>query len=337
MPGVGMDILVVNDNDKNLRTGKEFAMNRIERVDAVLKGEDPDRPPLSLWYHFGVQHGGGQQFADITLKYFNFYDFDFLKVMNDYFYPRPEGLLAAKTREDLKRIAPVEVENTDWREQFKALEILARALAGKAYFIDTVFDPWQSLRRNMAGENIKRLMAEEPDATLEALDVVADNLIAYCKKSLSIGSAGIFMSVPAASEIVTREEFLKFVKPPAMKVFGAISDLGRMNTAHIHGDHLFFDDVVDFPVNVFSWWDRGPEGPSLKSVKEKIPGCVMGGIDHKIVARTTMAFLKDHVREGIALGGRRRFFLANGCSIDTWTYPGAIQAIVAAAKEAAYR
>jgi len=327
----------VNNNDENLRNGKESVMNKIERVDAVLKGQEPDRPPLSLWYHFGVQHGSGEQFASITLEYFNFYDFDFLKVMNDYFYPRPQGMLAVKTREDLRRIVPVEVEKTDWREQFKALEILARALASKAYFIDTVFDPWQSLRRNMAGENIKQLMAEEPDATLEALDVVADNLIAYCKKSLSIGSTGIFMSVPAASEIVTREEFLKFVKPPAMKVFKAISELGLMNTAHIHGDHLFFDDVVDFPVKIFSWWDRGPEGPSLKAVKEKIGGCVMGGIDQKIVARTTMAFLKDHVREAIALGGRRRFFLANGCSIDTWTYPGSIQAIVAAAKEVANR
>lgn len=310
-------------------------MNKIERVDAVLKGQEPDRPPLSLWYHFGVQHGSGEQFADITLKYFNFYDFDFLKVMNDYFYPRPEGLLAVKTPEDLRRITHVRVENTDWREQFKALVLLSRALAGKAYFIDTVFDPWQSLRRNMAGENIKHLMAEAPDATLEALDVVADNLIAYCKKSLSIGSAGIFMSVPAASEIVTREEFLKFVKPAAMKVFQAISGLAHMNTAHIHGDHLFFDDVLDFPVDVYSWWDRGPDGPSLQSVKAKIAGCVMGGIDQKIVARTSIAFLQDHVRQGIALGGRRRFFLANGCSIDSWTYPGAIQAIVAAAQEAA--
>ena len=59
----------------------------------------------------------------------------------------------------------------------------------------------------------------------------------------------------------------------------------------------------------------------------------MGGIDQKIVARRTRAFLKNHVREGIALGGERRFLLANGCSIDTWVYPGAVDAIVTAAKE----
>ena len=309
-------------------------MNKIERVDRVLNGQEVDRPPLSLWYHFGIQHAGGEQFARITLEFFKYYDFDFLKVMNDYFYQPPPGLDAVKTAEDLRRITPFDIDHTDWREQFKALEIISAALKGEAYFIDTVFDPWQSIRRNMAGENIEALMEKEPEALLAALDIVADNLIAYCRKALAIGAAGIFMSVPAASELISRENFLRFVKPPAMKVFEAISDLGRMNTAHIHGENLYFDDVLDFPVNVFSWWDRSPTGPSLQWVKERISGCVMGGINQKIVARTTREFLKNHVREAIAMGGNTRFFLANGCSSDSWGYPPSMLAITEAAREA---
>jgi len=308
-------------------------MDKVERVDRVLNGEEVDRPPLTLWYHFGVQHSGGEQFAKLTLEFFNYYDFDYLKVMNDYFYPPPEGLNAVKTKDDLKRIAHFDVEKCDWQEQFKALRYISRELKGKAYFLDTVFDPWQSLRRNMAGENIEALMANEPDAMLAALDVIADNLIEYCKKSLAIGTAGIFMSMYAAKELISRENFLRFVKPPAMKVFSAISELGKMNTAHIHGEDLFFEDVLDFPVNIFNWWDRGPKGPSLQWVKERIAGCVMGGINQKIVARTTREFLSNHVREGIELGGSRRFLLANGCSSDSWGYPPAMKTIVEAAKK----
>jgi uroporphyrinogen decarboxylase len=308
-------------------------MDKVERVDRVLNGEEVDRPPLTLWYHFGVQHAGGEQFAKLTLEFFNYYDFDYLKVMNDYFYPPPEGLYAVKTKADLKRITHVDVEKGDWQEQFKALKYISRELNGKAYFLDTVFDPWQSLRRNMAGENIEALMANEPDAMLEALDVIADNLIEYCKKSLAIGTAGIFMSMYAAKELISRENFLRFVKPPAMKVFAAVSELGKMNTAHIHGEDLFFEDVLDFPVKIFNWWDRSPKGPSLQWVKDRIDGCVMGGINQKIVARTTREFLSNHVREGIELGGSRRFFLANGCSSDTWGYPPAMKAIVEAAKK----
>ena len=71
------------------------------------------------------------------------------------------------------------------------------------------------------------------------------------------------MSVPAASEIISRENFLRFVKPPALKVFEAISALGKMNTAHIHGEDLYFEDVLDFAVDIFNWWERGPKVTSL--------------------------------------------------------------------------
>lgn len=307
-------------------------MNKIERVERVLSGEAVDHPPVSLWYHFGVQHGGGEPFARLTLEFFKHYDFDFLKVMNDYCYPVPPGLEAVRTRADLQKFTVLDVERCEWREQFKALRIISREIKGRAYFIDTVFDPWQSLRRSVAGENMEPLARNEPEALHAALAAVAENLIAYARTSLEIGAAGIFMSVPAAKELVSREVFLTFVKPYALRVFNAVSGRGRLNTAHLHGEDLYIDECLDFPVDVFSWWDRGPRGPSLEQVKQRISGCVMGGIDQTLLTRRSPAFLRDHVAEGVALGGERRFFLANGCSIDTWVNPAAVRAVVAAAR-----
>lgn len=292
-----------------------------------------DRPPVSLWYHFGVQHTGGERIAEISLEYFKAYDFDWLKLMNDYFYPFPEDLEGIKTSEDLKRIKPFDIEKSIWKEQLKAIEIIAAELKRKAYFTDTVFDAWQTFRRTLAGENLKWLMDNEPEALLEALVIVNNNLIAYCKRSLSLGAAGIFLSISPSYEIMTREQFLKFQKPFAVKLLKEISSIGKMNTAHIHGDDLYFDEVLDLPVAILSWWDRGSNGPSLEFVKENFRGCVMGGIDQKLVSRNTLGWLKNHVREGINLGGRKRFFLANGCSIDTWLYPGSVRAVVDTAKE----
>lgn len=307
-------------------------MNKIQLVDRVLAGEAVAHPPVSMWYHFGTQHGSGEQFARTTLDFFHYYDFDFLKVMNDYFYMPPDGIDAVGSREDLNRLIRFDVADSPWREQFKAIGIIARELKDRAYFIDTVFDAWQSLNRNIAAENMKRLMADEPEALLQALDIVSDNLIDYCKKVLELGAAGIFLSIPAGSEIVTRQEFLTFVKPYAQKVLAAINPLAKMNTLHVHGKDLFFEDCLDLPAHVFNWWDRGPSGPSLDWVRDRIPGCVMGGIDQTIVARRTRAFLKAHVHEGRRLGGDRRFFLANGCTIDAWVYPGALKAIVESAR-----
>ena len=69
-------------------------MTKIERIDTTLRGEEADHPPVSLWYHFGVQHCSGDAFARTCLEFFEYYDLDWLKVMNDYFYPLPDGMEA---------------------------------------------------------------------------------------------------------------------------------------------------------------------------------------------------------------------------------------------------
>ena len=88
--------------------------------------------------------------------------------MNDYFYPSPPGIEAVKTAADLRRLGPLKLEETDWAQQFRALEVIAKELRGRAYFIDTVFDPWQTIRRSIARGNMQALMAEAPAALLDA-------------------------------------------------------------------------------------------------------------------------------------------------------------------------
>ena len=303
-------------------------MNKIERIDAVLAGKQPDRAPISCWYHFGLQYLPGEKFSDIVLSFFEHYDFDWLKVMNDYFYPQPEGTIALKTAEDLKAIKIFDIDNSPFKQQLIAIEKISKALEGKAYFCDTIFDPYQALQKSPVGEHLPRLMKEEPDAVLEALDIVSENIIAYAKRTLSAGTHGIFMSVLAGTDQMSREDFLKFEKPFAMKVFQAVKDMGAMNTAHLHGKNVDITNCLDFPVSVFSWEDRLDGNLSLKEMKAQWPGCVMGGLDNTIMTRRTPEFLMEHTREGMKLGGDSRFFLANGCSTPGHMDPLALKAMV---------
>jgi uroporphyrinogen decarboxylase len=307
-------------------------MTKIERLDAVLQGKEVDRPPVSLWYHFGNQHMSGDKFAQIVLDYFNYYDFDFLKLMNDYYYPMPEGTDEIKTVRDLAKIIPMDPDRSAWKEQLKAVKIIGKELKKKAYFVDTVFDPWQSLQRNVCGENLPALAKTAPRQLIKALNTAADNLINYCRRSVQNGSSGIFMSVLASKENIDRKLFLNFAKPAAMRVFQAIKTLAPMNVVHIHGDKIYFGDVLDFPVPIISWEDRVSGNPSIEEMKKRFPGVAMGGIDPNKLTRRTWAAIKEHAREGIKLGGVSRFIFAGGCSIPTWVDPGAISAMVAVAK-----
>jgi hypothetical protein len=67
-------------------------MNKIERVRATLAGKPVDHPPFAIWYHFGTQHAVADFTARAHLDFFQHYDVDLLKVMNDYDYPMPSGL-----------------------------------------------------------------------------------------------------------------------------------------------------------------------------------------------------------------------------------------------------
>ena len=307
-------------------------MTKIERVDAVLQGKEPDRPPVSMWYHFGLQHTSGDTSAKAALEYFRYYDFDFLKVMNDYYYPMPSGMDEVKTVRDLAKIGRVEADRTPLREQLKAIRTIGKELKKKAYFIDTIFDPWQILLKNVCGENLPALAKEAPRQVVKALSFITDTLIDYCRRSIQYGSNGIFLSILASKEVIDHKMFINFAKPAAMRLMNAIKLLAPFNVLHAHGARIFENDVLDFPVPVISYEDRLSGNPSIESMKKHFPGAIMGGIDINQIANKTYAFVKNNVYEGLRRGGKDRFILANGCSIPSWLDARALKVMVDAAK-----
>ena len=64
-------------------------LDRKARVDRAMKGEDVDRPPFSLWHHFGLTTA--ESHAARTLEFHKLYRTDIVKVMSDFPYPKPSG------------------------------------------------------------------------------------------------------------------------------------------------------------------------------------------------------------------------------------------------------
>ncbi|MFW6329858.1 MAG: uroporphyrinogen decarboxylase family protein [Alkalispirochaetaceae bacterium] len=309
-------------------------MNKIERVEASLAGKEFDRPPVSFWYHFGTQHSGGEVIAELELEFLRHYDLDFLKLMNDYYYPMPEGMRALKSAEDLKAIKPFDIHTSPWGEQLKAIDILAKELEGEAYFIDTVFDPWQCLLRNLVGEHLMDLVDSDPEAVLDALDVITDNVIAYCREAIKRGAAGVFISTFSAAAQLPKNVYMKFAFPFVKRILEEIKDLAIMNTAHLHDYGIYVDECVTLPAHIISYEDTDPSNPTIPEIREKWEGSVMGGLDKNMITRVTPARAQENAETGIANGGRSKFFLAPGCSFPTWFYPPSGEIIVETAKAA---
>jgi uroporphyrinogen decarboxylase len=310
-------------------------MTKKERVEASLAGKPFDRPPVSFWYHFGTQHEGGQRIADLELAFMRYYDLDYLKLMNDYYYPMPEGMTELKSPEDLKAIRPFRVEDTPWNEQLKAMDILARELKDEAYFIDTVFDPWQILLRNLVGEHLMELIESAPEAVLDALEVVTDNTIAYCIEAIRRGAAGVFVSTFSAEKQLPKEVYMRFAYPFVKRVFEELRGKGIMNTIHLHDYGIFVDEMLQVPAQIISYEDTDPRNPTMPELRKKWSGSIMAGMDKNLITRVTPERARQNALAGIVAGGPTKFFLAPGCSFPTWMYPESGKLIVQAVKESA--
>lgn len=309
-------------------------MTKVERIRAAIHGERVDRPPFTIWYHFGNQHASPERTAQVHLEFFEHYDLDLLKVMNDYDYPMPEGMEVVTTPADLRRLAPFEVSRTPMGQQLKALELIGQALKGKALFVDTMFNAWNTMRRNLVKEAMGDLMVNHPRELEAALEVVNENLIRYARASLERGTAGIFLSVPASAEFVTPEQYARFMQPFDLKLLRAIQGKGEFHILHAHGEKLYLDQILGYPAQVISWADLNG-GPTIAEMRKRTPLILMAGLDHAHFAYVSARLIRDQVKSALTQAGNAKFILAPGCSVATYSFPPLIRAARDAAREQA--
>jgi uroporphyrinogen decarboxylase len=302
-----------------------MTMTKIERVRAALSGAEVDRPPFSLWYHFGLQHAPAERTAQAHVEFFEAYNLDWLKVMNDYSYPMPRGIETVADPRDVKRIIAFDVRQGPLGEQLETVRLIGQSLRGKALVVDTVFNAWNTLKRNVLKEAMGPLMQEHPAELEAALTVVNDNLIRYAIASLHGGASGIFYSVPATPESLTAEQYERFMRPFDLAFLEAIRPFGEFHVLHAHGKELYLDRLQDYPVHAISWADR-EAGPPLTAMRRMTPRALMGGIDHAGFPYTSAAKIREEIRSAIAEAGSRKLFVSPGCAIPSYSFPELIRA-----------
>jgi len=300
-------------------------MNKIERVRATLAGRAVDYPPFTLWYHMGTPFGSPELTARVHVEFFKAYDLDLLKVMNDYEYPMPPGLDCIVTPSDLAKVVPLDLDQTPMGKQLQAVKQILREVNGEALVVETVFDPWFTIRRFLLKEMMRPVMADYPDVLEAAIRVVNQNLIRYTRACLEMGVAGIFYAIAATAETVTREQYERFMRPFHLEYFHAIGDKAECHILHAHGEKIYFDRLIDYPVQVLSWADLNG-GPTIPEMRRHTDKTLMAGLDHAKFNFTSIPALREQVKTARALGGNTRFILAPGCTIDTPTLAPYIRA-----------
>lgn len=286
-----------------LAFGAGGKMTSKERVDRAMKGEDVDRPPFTFWHHFHLEKLPGERHAQATLDFHRKFRTDLVKVMSDYPYPRPPHGGDA-----------VKVESNPFPEQIRALEIIRDGLAGRAYFVETIFNPYNQAQKVFGKETVQKLRQEQPQKLLDALAAIAKSEANHARRALGTGAAGIFLAIDnAQSGILTREEYAKFSEPFDRMVLEAASG-APLNTLHLHGDKVYLDLFFrGWPVPIINYAIHGTR-VSAAQAREKYSGVLMCGLDEVNFRKLTEAEMKEQwhaAREGAG----KKFILAPGCSV----------------------
>ncbi|MBD3309483.1 hypothetical protein GF339_24000 [candidate division KSB3 bacterium] len=295
-------------------TGGECRMNKQERVLAAVQGKPVDYVPYTMWYHFGTQFVPGDKAAEVVVAFYERFDLDFAKVMNDYAYPLPKGMDRIRNIDDWKRLEPVKPTEGGFAEQLKLLSVVAKRLKGEAFFVDTIFDPFYVAQRT-AKNLVFDLLRSHPEDFKIGLEVITESLVEYVKAVLDLGGAGIFLAVNGAStDVLSKEEFAQFVKPYDLRVLDAVKDQGVLNITHIHGEHIMFEEILDYPVHALSW-EQNYVPPSLSDARKLTEKCFLGGIDERLPNFTPPDALEAQVESALQETNGEKFILAPGCSV----------------------
>jgi uroporphyrinogen decarboxylase len=311
-------------------------MTPIQRVDAVLAGRRPDRPPFSFWYHFPPDQVSGAGAVKAHLDQLDTYGMDVLKVMNDNPYPHA-GRIASL--DDLASIGPLKGDEGGFGEQLATLSALRGAIGRRVYMPTTIFNAWMVLRLLIAPPKvhhppnldaaadassrwIRQAALENPIVVGRALQTIAENLARFAAKCLAAGADGIFLSVRDdwVDTAETPGLYDRLVRPTDRIILAAAAQ-APFNVLHVCGKPLDLRAFAAYPVPVLHWADRAA-GPSLREVAPWARPALWGGVDNLGTLITgTPEQVRAEVVDAVAQAGAHPFLIAPGCTFDPERVP----------------
>ena len=317
-------------------------MNKLQRVTAVIEGRQPDRPPVSFWFHFGPDEVFGPRAVEAHVRHVETYDLDFLKIMDDNRYPRfatASGVI--ETAGDLDKLSVLRGDEDSFGRQLDLIGELAKRYGGRLGMATTIFNAWSTLRQMTVPETgahgppvmelaadprdaaMSRLLGEAPEALARALEVIAESSANFVRHCLAAGADGVYLSV-RDDWVDTPENgpgtYDRLVRQGDLAILGG-AERGTFNMLHVCGKALDFRRFAEYPVHVINWADRSA-GPSIAEVAGWVRPAICAGVDNLgTMVSGSPEDCAEQVADAIRQAGGRPILIAPGCTFDPAAVP----------------
>lgn len=320
-------------------------MNREERVRAVIEGGQPDRVPVSVWFHFSVVDQDPVSLAEAEADFVEKYDYDFIKMMPfgtygiqdfgaklDIFCQPNRPVLVAEpgihSVEDYWKLPAISGLTGTYGKQVQFTRELAKRVKKDTPYIQTIFSPLTTLHK-LSGGRVLEDMRTNPDAVHHALAVITAVTEDFIRYNIEAGVSGFFLATQDAQRpLLSLEEFREFGEFYDLEVMSSYVKKTWFNVVHMHGLDVYFDEIAEkYPANVLNWHDRNTP-PSLAEARQKTAKPFLAGIRaatklvdgvevrDDIVKDGTPEEIIEHIHEAIASVEGKGLMIGPGCVTD---------------------
>tara|TARA_B100001964_G_scaffold183125_1_gene202686 strand:+ start:3088 stop:4071 length:984 start_codon:yes stop_codon:yes gene_type:complete len=319
-------------------------MNKQERLMAAISGSEVDRVPVAAWSHQPVDDQSSDTFAAATLAFQRNFDFDFVKVTPASSYcltdwgattywkgnshgTRDYGKALVQKLDEWNKLKVLDPHAGQMGEIVRGLELIGRGLEEGTPFIQTVFSPMTQARNLVGPDELLLHIRLHPDVIKDAFQIITDQTIRFIEAARETGISGIFYALQWASHLdLSESEYREFARPYDLQILQAVDDLW-LNVLHLHGSHVMFSLIVDYPASVLNWHDRETE-PSLSEGLKSWPKAVCGGIrqEETLVQGTPKEIYAEGL-DAIKSTNGKRLVLGTGCVAPIVTPYGNLRAL----------
>ena len=313
-----------------------------ERIQAAIKGETIDRPPVALWRHFPVDDQTPETLANATLHFQGNYDFDLVKVtpassfsvkdwgVDDEWVGNTEGTRRYTQRaiheaRDWENLPILEPSAPHLAGQLACLRLIRAELGSDTPLLQTIFSPLAQAK-NLAGNDVLlEHLRNRPSSVLKGLRTIAETTRRFVEAARETGIDGIFYAVQhAQANILSYEEYKLFGLIFDMQALGPARDLW-CNMLHLHGNQVHFELANELPFQIINWHDRESH-PSLAEAQKLFAGAVCGGMRQDTLVYRNQAQVLEEAADAIQQTDGKRFILGTGCVVPVIASHGNILA-----------
>ena len=307
-------------------------MNHWERIQAAMRGEETDRPPICLWRHWPVADHQAETLAEEMIRWQETYECDLVKhapagsyVIEDwggateYVAEQDPGLgIRVITRRGITAVtqwptlAQLDVNQGHLGEQLQAVRLVAEGLDGSVPVLQTIFSP-MNIAPKLAGELAFDHMRQQPDLFKQGLQIIAETTARFAQASLANGADGFFFVAPANRGKMSEAEYREFGEPYDRLILDTVREESKFIMLLALGDDLMFDMLATYPVDGINWPDRRINEPSLSEALVRFDGLLMGGIDERATLLHGPAeAIEAEIEDAIGQTNGRRLIIGPG-------------------------